>query len=653
MAEPENPPPPSEDDEETAPPPEEAPERAASTPPQNDEDAAREQRDAAYTFHNHIAGDQYIDSEARARRRRDGRLPAEDLAALQDTYVKPPKFGVALAALLKDRLVVLVGADGTGRRCGGLALLGETRPSASVVLIPPTLTVDELAAYRFKPGEVHLLADHGTPVTDGSHGVRRYDLESILRELAASDAHLVVTSLPRAGRSHFADHVVEWEPADAPELLRAFRQTHPGVVADHDTDRLLAECVAQTPKDVRALFERVRENGIERALHESRTAARRRVQAWFDDKPDQIDLLRVAVAALIPDRSRRRFGQLVLRLRQLVADLGEGAVVPDPARPLLLELDEIDLVAVHRLDGADDVVGTPSPEMHAAAVDELCERYGPDLLEPLRALQDELAEVGSADDQVAVARGLGLMGTVLPDEVRGRVDQWAGGIAAQRRTAAFTVAWLADSDPTAADALNLASSWCTNRGRERALTAALAFRLTLAERFPTVAVTQLWTLGLREIRLRIVAGAALAGLAHTSAAAGSEELRVVLRTLRNLMRQVLEVNHPQPEQARRGSAVLRDVLSSQWGHDASSLTVTALREHPDSIDVLGQLWAYVLASNVGRVWAIEAIRDDLAELDPQRNAPEVADLGRAIRAHLDEEQWAWLRRDLPGDGWAW
>jgi hypothetical protein len=77
-----------------------------------------------------------IAGEDRLGRRRDGKLDDADIQAALRHYVTPDGYDGALKTLANDRLVVLAGAPGGGKRTGALSLLRELT-SATIVVLPP------------------------------------------------------------------------------------------------------------------------------------------------------------------------------------------------------------------------------------------------------------------------------------------------------------------------------------------------------------------------------------------------------------------------------------------------------------------------------------------------------------------------------------
>ncbi|MFJ1599510.1 hypothetical protein [Streptomyces sp. NPDC088261] len=140
-----------------------------------------------------------------------GEIPADDLADLSLVFTESPRFGKALSRLREERVLVLTGSHGTGRKAAGLMLLhrlGLHRIRSLPSDIPPTDVrgqLDGTAGY--------LLAD---VIVDRDRPIRQVDLHALRERLAGGDSHLVITlaesSAPR-GLKSFA-----WEPPP-PELV--------------------------------------------------------------------------------------------------------------------------------------------------------------------------------------------------------------------------------------------------------------------------------------------------------------------------------------------------------------------------------------------------------------------------------------------------
>lgn len=126
----------------------------------------------------------------------------------------------AAARILEEgRMVVLVGAEGTGRRAGALALLREHADQRqSLISLAPATSLTQLAEYAFENGRGYVLLDRIRETQETA--ARRIDVDRLTANLASAGAYLVITAGLRA--SDLLDLkglVVEWRPPDPGQLF--------------------------------------------------------------------------------------------------------------------------------------------------------------------------------------------------------------------------------------------------------------------------------------------------------------------------------------------------------------------------------------------------------------------------------------------------
>lgn len=663
MAEPENEPEASAPDEVQ---PADVPDAPAPSPPADgastdetdpDLDPTDDEAQSAAAAWISVAGDaifQGSPGDARHRRRRPGRLDEVEVAAAIRGFVEPPGLTDALVDLRTQGLVVLAGAEGTGRRCAATWLLAQVS-SGELVVLSPGDTIDQLARRTFVRGRGYLVADFAGE--RGLVAIHRHDTHVLRRQLLDCGAHLVITTSTATGQRHFADLTRAWQPVPGEVIAADVLDRHEGLLEPDDRARLLAACRNLSPAPARAVLERLLADGLHAALDRAQELGHSAVTAWFDADPGEADVVRIATAAFVPYCAKRTYEAHHATLRRLRQRwFGEGDAPPEPLRQEHRELRAIELLQTEAAPfGAESPrprVLPRSPEIHAAIVAEVHDRYGDDLLQPLHQLQHEASGSEDLVTRLGVARGIALLARVAPDDASVMLRTWADGPALQRRTAAYALSWMCDDDATGALALQLAISWCSGAGTRRAVTAALAFGLELSVRYPVPSVSHLWNLALRSSLIAVYAGQALAALVRTTASERDgvdEVLRVVDKQMRNL----LDVRPARFERVRRGTEVIRDLLCATAPDGQGTVTEYLLRTHPDLAGRLGLLWAEVLCSRPHRHRAVLDLRKDLNRLEPDVDHAAVAAMGAAIRSRLAAEQWEWLRRDLPGGEWLW
>lgn len=136
-----------------------------------------------------------------------------DVARHLRTYLEPPGFPEAVRRLADGHLLVLSGAEATGKRLGAIALLSRmSLAEGSVAVLSPVVTVVELAArMEFEPGRAYLLPDWAGGADE------RHDLLKLADELVEVGCFLVLT---RNGAPAPTVEVEQpWEPPAAAELF--------------------------------------------------------------------------------------------------------------------------------------------------------------------------------------------------------------------------------------------------------------------------------------------------------------------------------------------------------------------------------------------------------------------------------------------------
>jgi hypothetical protein len=216
-------------------------------------------------------------------------------------------------------------------------------------------------------------------------------------------------------------------------------------------------------------------------------------------------------------------------------------------------------------------------------------------------------------------------------------------------------------------ALKTALDWGQNNGLNRAVTSALALGGPLGIRFPDEAMQRLCFLALRAKRIGDVARIAIGGLFAVAAADGSAATARVLATVNAELRRAVD-----PRRARRDEsttdAYVAEMARSEGTDDSEReqyeqgwtgrvakaarsmvlallqaeqvdgnmlVTTLLLREQPEHVELLGDMWAEVLCSAPHRSDAIDTLVRTLRSLtgDPDvTNA--VARLGAAIYAAM-------------------
>lgn len=599
-------------------------------------------------------------------RRVTGTISVAELSSALDHIVLPTAFDDVVERLSKNRLLILFGPEGIGKRTGALAALhAAADPGQPVTSLPPSRTLSELAEYQhFKAGRGYLVQDWIVPSASGSP--LGFDIDVLKRQLRRQGTYLVITAGTQAGRNRFlAEVAVAWQP---PDLVAVFEQRLPttGVaLSEADmrriTDRLVGLC---QPSDVVAVLRRLPE-GVDAALDVLGDTDRERVRTWFDRKPDPRELLSLAALSFLNEVPESIFQSRLARLVELagVRHLGTasesepgGFSTPFPQHEPLADggLDEVaaEQEADNRLMG-DRRRRFRSARYHQLVMAELCGRYGFELWQPVRLWLNELATEPPSVIQVSLALGMALYAQHAPSDVESAfLDVWSNGLMSERLSAAYLLSWMCIDDALAATALRIAVRWTRNAGTRRAATAAMAFGSELGIRYQPEALSWLWYLVLRNEAVSRTARTSLGDLFRASVD-DPASATTVLRYLNGALRQLLHQGAGRPEHGsftdhlRKATSAVFAVLSTRPHGSAESMTAIVLRTLPANAPVLGQLWAEVLRSWRHRNNAIDELRAVLdTMLGDEESLRAVRTFGAAVRAHLSDEESRLLRRDL-------
>lgn len=437
----------------------------------------------------------YITVEGRAARIRLVPLSDEDLA-LDRCFVPPPGFGRAQAAVRDRRVVVLRGADGTGRYAlARRLLLGLAL--GTVRRLHPETDLGSLAGTDLGPGG-HLLAD---PSPQAAAKLRAFDLDRLAAELGA-DRRLVITTTHTTGLADpdLGRHIVDVSQPDPHDVLRS----HLGAKATQDRARsLLAD-----PAVAALCREQLRDASPGQAVRLALLLAAARdpvaetvrarlavhrvpdLERWFGGMADPAtQTLAIAVATLGGEHY-----DLVANSADLLARRLEPADQPPRTptpfggtrsarlREIEAHLVESELPARHGGTAPGRVVRFQEPGLARRLLLHVWEEYDeirPELLNWLRVCVR--TEVPTVRIRAAVATGI--LAAESFDQIRSAIIlPWARSENDEARDAAATALGVAAERGELRDAVTgLVNAWSTEDTRPllRA-TAARAWRVTLA-----------------------------------------------------------------------------------------------------------------------------------------------------------------------------
>ncbi|GAA3133247.1 hypothetical protein GCM10010466_24840 [Planomonospora alba] len=588
-----------------------------------------------------------------ASRSISGRLERKDVERALRRFVEPAAFAEALATLRERHLVVLSGAEDIGKWTSGVALLDAVRaPVGRIVVLPPNRKADDLiSSVSAKRNRAYLIHDWMESGIEAS--TRRFTLEALSAELVKADSHLVITVSRTEGRHGLSPLEIPWSAPEPLKLLdahlgRARPAAELAEVREHVTE-------LRTPRRIVELSEQLR-GGTRPAGEILADLAGDTVSRWFDSSPKRSEVLAVAALAFAYGMPERVFERLVVELEAVADEIERQGAEPE-RRPIGDELPQTRML----WDSRHPLIGTSAEPGERRVVfcgvrhrehviRELHRRYDYRLWEPLRAWVRGLAE-DRPEIQVQASAGLALLARINPEEVRESfLEPWAGGTVRERLAAANALSLMCADDATATLALTVTLSWVDDAGQTQAMTAALALAGALSIRYPQQAVSWLWFLSSRGVRVSTVAQRALVLLFQGAAERDGDALAELQLLARHVDCDLTE--GVEPRLARRVIATVLGVLDADR-LDADRpdgdrpLMSSLLLARPESAEPIGVLWAWALHNAHHRAAAVRALCRALGGLSGQDGAVAAAEaLGRAVWSTLPDGVAVLVRRSI-------
>lgn|GEM_PF-2785222 len=496
----------------------------------------------------------------RDTRRATGKIDQEDLDAALKWYVPPAPLDQARKILERRHLVVLVGAEGIGKRTTALWLLAQRRarePSQPAItsLSPATPLMQLATAVKFRRGGCYLVRDH----VGGSAELSTcaHDIEVLAGNLRQAGAYLVITTTSAALSSrHLPDLVVPMRPPDGVALLDRCLES---VIVDEALRARACTHAAQMrcPRDIVELARRLasRPDGAFDALD---STARDQVTAWADGEVTRRDVLSVATLALVgaqPEPTFEALLAMVTRHAEPEQEERDAAPYLPPERDLMPKRQRdhelITVVTGEEPAGPGDghagrVVRFRTRECRETALEILHDRFGRPLWEPVHRWLAELSKL-DLKPEIRGELAYGLARLARSDFIEIRtcyLQPWSNGVASERSTAAMVLWFMSEDDRLASLALHTAMDWGHDNGLHRAITSAIALGGPLGLRFPAEAMRRLCFLALRAKRIGVVARLSLAFLFATAAVDGEASAGEVLTRVRRELDNALHSSRP-------------------------------------------------------------------------------------------------------------
>jgi hypothetical protein len=596
--------------------------------------------------------------------RKEGPLEASVIAGIVRTYARPACYAEAAEALARDRVVILAGETGTGRRAGAIAMLAGIRlPDKPLVRINPSTTVETLASRDFSEGTAYLVIDKFAEHIEPE--LAEYHWEEVCRKVRKARAHLVVTA--GAGSIAVLPDVVRqipWQRPDAADALRA----HLGaaMVAD-DVVAMVSEALgADYPlADIGRITRRiVAGDELAALLDELQGSGRQTVDDWLRKVDAAIPaVLEVAALAFALGVTERVFedevASLKLRLADFAPDLDTGskeakAEIDLRFRQLrklradhpLLTVKQVPVVKSSGSIAVRHVLfRAPEYRRHVIAElwDSLDREFWSGMCRWLHSIAkgDGYPAARHADLMNSAAIGLSLLGLVAPDEIiDSYLTPWTAEDAflSEQMMAVYVVWRMSMLDQLSPLALRIAILWAGQGQETQRRLAALAFSGELGARYPVEATKRLGQLADQREPLASVAFAQL----FATLAEQDGDAVVVLRELRH--RLVSKKDRPSTDLVVSMVADLLSIPDFRSGRPAVAVFLVA---NPEHAAVIGPLWARTLYLRPWRdraVTAMLATVDAVAHRTVGKNAKRLSD---ADAEHLARSLGAAIGRALP------
>jgi hypothetical protein len=615
------------------------------------------------------------EDERRDGGRKEGPLEESVIAEIVRTYARPACYEEAAQALVADRMVILTGETGTGRRAGAIALLDDIRlPDKPLVRINPSTTVETLASRDFTEATAYLIIDkfpeHIAPE------LADYHWEEVCRKIRKAKAHLVMTvGAGSAGVLPDVVRPVPWQRPDAADALRA----HLGatLVAD-DVIAMVSEALG--PDYPLAAMNRIARriaagDEVSAILDEIQGSGRRTVEDWLRKVDAAIPaVLEVAALAFILGVPERVFEEEVSGLKLWLADFAPDLDVESKEAKAEIDLRfrqlrkqrtdhpllTVQQVPIAKSSGSIGVrhVLFRAPEYRRHVIAELWNSLDSEFWSGMRDWLHRIAEGDGypagwhAELMTSAAVGLALLGLVAPDELfDSYLAPWSAEDASpSEQTMAVYVVWrMSMLDRLSPLALRIAILWAGQGQQTQRWMAALAFSGELGARYPVEATKRLSQLADQQ---EPGVTKAIALLFATLAGQDGDAV-VVLRELRHRM--VTKPDRPSADLVLSAVAELLSVRDFRTGRPAVAIFLIASPEH---VTVIGPLWARALYLRPWRDRAIVAMLatvEAVASRTVGTNAKRLSDsdaqylvrsLGAAIGKGLPELERMPLRNEV-------
>jgi hypothetical protein len=594
-----------------------------------------------------------------SRRKATGRLRDTDVDAITGRYAEPGIFTTAVDRLLAERVAVLEGPAGSGRRAGAITLLRRATPGPLVVLSPMT-TLRDLAERDYTRG-------YGYLVIDRRAEARTADVDftwaNVVDRVRDHGAHLVVTCSVMESRA--VTKAVVWERPPVPDVLHAHLSDWP----DPAKDDLVGKAALEVPPEC-PLARLAELAGLLRDCRDVRTALDRldagagaEVREWFAAPRTAREIAEVTTLAFAHSTDVRTYETL---LRSLEGHLERQ--IPRPRGKAPVVKDEDPFLTRQRRSGAAGLFGLKEVPFRAGTSQVMefkefaYQRHVLQILWETRSIafwdgvRGWVDDIVRGDPEIVIAAGLAWLACTSFDEVEtSYLEPWSyGKLGWPGQVTATYVLWMMCQDDTLAPlALQTAVRWASEPDIDRRWTALVTFGGELGIAYPTDAVKRLWQLISQSDDLWEAGCAVLAGLFVTLVDETPSAVQVL-----NLLELKLAAFGTAPDRARPHQNA-RDLRERVMESALAVVTLPSvktrrpavfdfLHAHPERRDLVAGIWAGLLRYRPLRRQALISLRRGLHALRDLSTSPQddARLFGIALSRALPERERTLFKRDF-------
>lgn len=589
-----------------------------------------------------------------------------ELRRLREVTVPVESRVRAIAVLERERVVVLSGPPGTGKRAAAMALL---EPHERILDVDPSVSAKDLAEFDariLRKDETCYVVESMLP--DTARALNAFTLRALSRKLAKAGAYLVVTVDERVPlQQDLTTWTVPWRarPPLREVLARHIRYylsatdpaadagPPPDTEADTDGDRPARaaaerailerldtlDAVALLADRELRLADRLAQHAVrthraggryEDCVTELGLDARRRVEEWFTKNHDLDEIALLLAVAVLGGCTYATIAAQAARLEQLLADVSRVDLTEQPRsharsranrlRAVMATLDR-GILSTEFGTCLAETVALESTGLVTAVLDVVWHEY--DVL--AEALVRWLHELGNHTDsavRIRVGCAAGQLAEYDFAAIRSQLLlPWAkSDLRNPGLAATYALGVPAGRSETAGMALGLLHHWATLYHHNLAWTAASAYGGYVGLLHPHVAMAELMGIALRSPDSRLDVAVAV-NVQSLFALGCQQDPAVAVLTLASLTDWFEPGLEPCPAIARRVfTGILRRVVQpGSWLARTMWQRLTSDEGLPAAADLLGRC----LDDADTRAGTLEVLREllDLASDDPELYLP--------------------------------